>query len=141
MCLWRRLKNILLLLLNGHVTDVCSCYTRKVLDQIMIILIFILHVAYAFQPLDVTCLGPLKRKWEKLWNRSWWGQISSIIYAKCGPLNWIKKTLSAVFSQHVFIQEYSSRLSWYFWYQCNYFNLWSICLCTWNGWPCQVWLF
>ena len=44
---------------NRHV---CSCYTRKVLDQIMIILIFILHVAYAFQPLDVTCLGPLKRK-------------------------------------------------------------------------------
>ena len=56
----------LLLLFDGHLTHISIPVIREALNQQIVILKFPPHVTDVLQPLDVTCFGPLKRKWEKL---------------------------------------------------------------------------
>ena len=56
----------LLLLFDGHLTHISIPVIREALNQHIVILKFPPHVTDVLQPLDVTCFGPLKKKWEKL---------------------------------------------------------------------------
>ena len=56
----------LLLLFDGHMTHVSLGVIKKALEDDIIIVKFPPHVTDILQPLDVSCFGPLKRKWEML---------------------------------------------------------------------------
>ena len=56
----------LLLLFDGHMTHVSLGVIKKALEDDIIIVKFPPHVTDVLQPLDVSCFGPLKRKWEML---------------------------------------------------------------------------
>ena len=58
----------LLLILDGHLTHVSVKIIEKALKEDITILKFPPHVTDLLQPADVTCFGPLKRKWEKKLN-------------------------------------------------------------------------
>ena len=56
----------LLLLLDGHLTHISIPVISRALEENIIIMKFPPHVTDVLQPLDVSCFGPLKRKWEQL---------------------------------------------------------------------------
>lgn len=56
----------LLLLFNGHMTHISIPVIQRALEDNIIIVKFPPHVTNVLQPLDVACLGPLKRRWETL---------------------------------------------------------------------------
>ena len=58
----------LLLVLDGHLTHVSIPIIERALNEDITILKFPPHVTDLLQPADVTCFGPLKRKWEKKLN-------------------------------------------------------------------------
>ena len=55
----------LVLMFDGHLTHITAPVIEKALEQNIIILKFPLHVTVVLQPLDVACIGPLKREWER----------------------------------------------------------------------------
>ena len=56
----------LLLLFDGHMTHITLPVIEKAMKERVIIVKFPPHVTDILQPLDVTCFGPLKRRWEQL---------------------------------------------------------------------------
>ena len=56
----------LLLLFDGHMTHISLSVIERALEEKIIIVKFLPHVTDVLQPLDVTCFGPLKRRWEQL---------------------------------------------------------------------------
>ena len=54
----------LLLLFDDHMTHVSLGVLQKALEGDIIIVKLPPHVMDMLQPLDVSCFGPLKRKWE-----------------------------------------------------------------------------
>ena len=54
------------LVFDGHVTHVSLNVIQKALDDNIIILKFPSHATDILQPLDVSCFGPIKRRWEEL---------------------------------------------------------------------------
>ena len=54
----------LLLLFDDHMTHVSLGVFQKALEGDIIIVKLPPHVMDMLQPLDVSCFGPLKRKWE-----------------------------------------------------------------------------
>ena len=56
----------LLLLFDGHMTHITLPVIEKAMKERVIIVNFPPHVTDILQPLDVTCFGPLKRRWEQL---------------------------------------------------------------------------
>ena len=56
----------LLLLFDGHMTHITLPVIEKAMKERVIIVKFPTHVTDILQPLDVTCFGPLKRRWEQL---------------------------------------------------------------------------
>ena len=58
----------LLLIFDGHMTHISITIIEKARNENIHILKFPPHVTDVLQPLDVTCFGPLKRKWEIMLN-------------------------------------------------------------------------
>ena len=56
----------LLLMFYGHMTHVSIPVLRRALADNIIILKIPPHVTDVLQTLDVSCFGPLKRRWEKI---------------------------------------------------------------------------
>ena len=56
----------LLLTFDGHMTHVSLPVIERALQDRIIILKFPPHATNVLQPLDVSCFGPLKRRWEQL---------------------------------------------------------------------------
>ena len=56
----------LLLLFDGHLTRITIPVITLTLQENITILKFPPHCTDVLQPLDVTCFGPLKSKWEAL---------------------------------------------------------------------------
>ena len=56
----------LLLLFDGHLTHISIPVIKRALEENIIIMKFPPHGTDVLQPLDVSCFGPLKGKWEIL---------------------------------------------------------------------------
>ena len=56
----------LLLLLDGHLSHVSTEVIQYAMNVNVVILKFPSHETDVLQPLDVTCFGPLKKKWGAL---------------------------------------------------------------------------
>ena len=56
----------LLLLFDGHMSHVSIDVIKLALSERIFILKFPPHVTDVLQPLDVSCFGPLKRKWDTM---------------------------------------------------------------------------
>ena len=56
----------LLLLFDGHLTHISIPVIRLAIEENIVIIKLPPHVTDVMQPLDVSCFGPLKRRWEKL---------------------------------------------------------------------------
>ena len=56
----------IVLLLDGHLSHVSAKVIRFAIDNNIILIKFPPHVTDILQPLDVSCFGPLKRKWSTL---------------------------------------------------------------------------
>ena len=59
----------LLLLVDGHVSHVSGKLIKLAIENDVTLLKLPPHVTDVLQPLDVTCFGPLKSKWEKVMNK------------------------------------------------------------------------
>ena len=62
----------LLLILDGHLTHLSLDVILKAREEKITILKLPAHTTHLLQPLDVTCFGPLKRKWTERLN-TWIG--------------------------------------------------------------------
>ena len=58
----------LLLLYNGHLSHISLDVVQLTLKENVITLKFSPHVTDVLQLLDVSCFGPIKKKWEKMLN-------------------------------------------------------------------------
>ena len=58
----------LLIIWDGHMTHVSIDLVKEAKKEDITIVKYPPHVTDQLQPLDVTCFGPLKRKWESLLN-------------------------------------------------------------------------
>lgn len=56
----------LLLLFDGHLTHISIPVITRAIEEDIIIMKFPPHVTDVLQPLDVSCFGPLKKKWDEL---------------------------------------------------------------------------
>ena len=58
----------LFIIWDGHMTHISIDLVKEAKKEDVTIVKYSLHVTDQLQPLDVTCFGPLKRKWESLLN-------------------------------------------------------------------------
>ena len=56
----------LLLLFDGHMTHITLPVIGNAMKERVIIVKSAPHVTDILQPLDVTCFGPLKKRWEQM---------------------------------------------------------------------------
>lgn len=59
----------LLLIIDGHLTHVSPEVIKKAIDKNVTLLKFPPHITDVLHPLDVTCFGPIKRRWEAVLNK------------------------------------------------------------------------
>ena len=64
----KEVKERPLLIWDGHMTHVSTDLVKAAKKEDVTIVKYPPHVTDQLQPLDVTCFGPLKRKWESLLN-------------------------------------------------------------------------
>ena len=58
-----------MLILDGHVSHLSGKLIKAAQDNSVILLKLPAHVTDVLQPLDVTCFGPIKRRWQAVLNQ------------------------------------------------------------------------